>query len=434
MNREEYFLNAVVSDAILLKHWGLSLFAVTKDVEEGSPYPWKIKRTDTEVLFYHSPSDKWLPLEGVEVDEPLCHPRDLLQLPKGILVNAPNGCKDTTFGCVFVNQLIFCLPFGDRIPYQNGYIDAKVAYELVERHLVDDPKEGEKIPEGAVTVSQYQMFGEHVNQLVSFNDVVVHYVTPKSMLIHPLAMQLKKELMEKYKDQLTDPVIIAKIGAALEALDREFIKDDPIMDFYTSSKYIGKVRKKLFYMFGAEGAFEDSNDVSFIPNSLREGIDVNYLPQMINASRYGSYSRGALTQLGGARAKETTRATGNLEITSVDCGTKLGITTVIFDDSDKYSYVGQMMIKDGKTIELTPALIEQHLNKEIVLRSPLYCREDATGVSYCEKCIGAKLAAAPSEIPSVLIGVSGIFTKIFLAAFHGTELITRPFDPKLCIF
>lgn len=437
MDKATYFLNAVVSDAIYSKHWGMSLFAVTRGgADEEHPYDWQLRRTEDNVQFYNPILGDWDIIKGMEPDELFCYPRDPLTLPPGVLVNAPEGVKETTYGCVFVNHLIFCLPFGDRIPFQNGYISASLGYKLAQEHMVDDPEEGETIPKGAITVSQYQMYGEHVEHSVAFNDAIVHSVTPKSMLIHPAAKKLKAELIEKFtkSGQINDPVIIAKIGDALEKLDREFLKDDPIMDYYTSGKYFGKIRKKLFYMFGAESSFTDGNNVHFIPNSLREGIDLNYLPEVINASRYGSYSRGALTQLGGAKAKDATRATGNIEITKDDCGAKLGLTTTIYDDADKYSYIGRFMLVNGKPVELNPELIEKHLGKEIVLRSPQYCKANETGVSYCAKCLGSKLAAASDEIPSLLVGVTGKFTLLFLAAFHGTELKTAEYQIDRCIF
>ena len=186
-------------------------------------------------------------------------------------------------------------------------------------------------------------------------------------------------------------------------------------------------------MFGAESAFKDGNEVDFIPNSLIEGIDVNQLPELINSARYGSYSRGALTQLGGSSAKQASRATSTIEVSKDDCGTKLGILSYP-QEGDWQTYVGRYVIVDGKSVLIDYEYAKTLIGKTVRIRSPMYCRANEDSVSYCACCLGRRYSEAPEQLSSIIIGVSGTITNIFMGAMHGRELKTAEFVPEFCVY
>ena len=435
MNIEQYYLKAVCSDAIYLRHWFISLLTITQDTKTVEDYPYRIKRHADDVRFLNPETGEWEVLVGAEPDKPLFDRRDPIRLPAGVLENAPNGIKETTYGNIYVNKLIFCIPLGTAIPYQEGYITLDEAHTYIADNFVDDPEEGQPVPEGKVSASMYMLFGKCTYQLSAVLDTIAHYTTPKSMMAHPGAIALREELMEKFKGQLNDPVIIAQIGDALEKLDREWLANDPILDFYTKSKYFGKIRKKLYYMFGGEpGGFDKDGKIEFVPQSLAEGIDVKHLPAMINSARYGSFSRGHLTQLGGRDAKTGSRATGGIIIESgADCGVKIG-RIVAVTKQNVHDQLGRYRIVNGKPVATIQSDLDGLIGKVIEVRSPLYCKQGGPeGKNYCAICSGDGLASAPEELGMSVSAVSSRINGIFMSLVHGMELKTVEYSLDDCL-
>ena len=432
MRKVEFYLKAIKTSAILKKHWGMSVYSVAKDIREIEPYPYCIRRQTGGVYFHDPENDMQLTLiDDADLNEPVARFRDKITLPAGHLDNAPEEVV-TTWGSVYVNQLTLCLPFKGEIPFENGFFNNKKIEKIIFEKLTTDPDDVEDpsdptffAPPGKIYVRQYKMYGTYIQSLVMFNSLSVHSITPKSLLYHPGAQKLKEELMERFKDQLNDPAIVARIGKAMEELDREWLKDDPSMDFYLKPKYFTTVRKKLHYMFGAESAFTDGSTVEFLPQALKDGIDIEKLPEMINSLREGSYNRGALTELGGAATKEVYRAMSTVTLEGDDCGSTLGVTRKLYPHQ-RSTWIGCNIIENGKVVKLTEDNIDRYLGATVVMRGPLYCKAD--GVNFCRTCMGDPNTFIEHGLPAAAANTTTTLMYVFMSAMHGQELKTVEFD------
>jgi hypothetical protein len=228
------------------------------------------------------------------------------------------------------------------------------------------------------------------------------------------------ELLEQYKDQLTDPIIIAKIESELIAMDKAYLAGDPSMRFYTAlgGKSFGVHRKKMFLMVGGIESFsKGTGTYSFLPNSLAQGWDPNTMPIICNELRKGSHDRGHETQLGGAQTKSILKIFQDTYISEEDCGTKLGINidTGVISLSEFY---GHYLAEDGH--QITKADTERLKGKIITVRSPQTCQ---TKDGYCKTCCGERFRRLHIKMLSVLgIDVSSTFTTMALKNMHGTQL------------
>lgn len=430
----EFYLKAIKSSAVKRKHWIFSVFSITEDVRVQQDYPYKVVRTDDSVSFIDPEQNNALTkLDDADPKAPIAAFRQPILLPGQWLANAPNPIE-TTFGNVLVNHLMLCIPFKDTIPFQEGYVNVGNIEKIILRNLIDDPEDPEAdwyAPDGKIYVRQFQQFGVNAQSLVAYNNISVHSVTRKSLLYHPDAEALKLQLMEQYKDQLTDPAIIARISKELERMDREWLKGDPSEDFYIKNKYFTVIRKKLHYAFGDESPFSDGSTVKFLSKPLREGIDFNEYPTYINSLREGSYNRGAMTQLGGAATKEVYRTLSPIVIEGDDCGTTLGIPRVI-RKNQMHDWIGSMAIDaKGKSFTLTEEYLTANLGKVLTIRSPMFCKQKAPGL--CAACLGKQNSEIRNGLPAAAADSSTALMSASLAAVHGVELKTVPYDIDMLI-
>lgn len=440
MNSEDYFRKALLTDAVFKRHWVMSVFSVIlqDNNETIENYPYRIHRNSLGVFFTDPERDnKLTPIDDVADNEPVCKFRSPISIKKGFIENALEDI-DTTYGCLLINHLCLSIPFGDIIPFQNGYISTKHIENQILKNRVDGPDDPDdpsipfRAPKG-IYVRQYIKFVEYYQNLSDCCNIAVHSVTPKSLLSHPLAQQVKEELMELYKDQLDDPAIVAKIGDEMEKLDRQWLADDPSGDFYIKGKHYSVVRKKLHYMFGAESPFEDGTKVKFLPRPLKDGIDVKELPILINGIREGSFFRGAMTEMGGAVTKEAARALATVKVIMDDCGTKVGRLELL-TKANLSKWIGCYYLDENKrsvllTDENAPGLVGQVLE----MRTPGYCLGDHKTVGLCEHCVGPHNLVLKNGLAAA--GTTGLskLMLFFMSAMHGTKLTTRRYDKKLCL-
>lgn len=438
MDKHEYFLKALLAGACKKREWVNGVFSVTVAVEDTThlpDYPYRLKRVegDNRHYFVDPDTNDILPIEGTTLEEPLyvftgefaLHPGDL-----------PNYTKEdnteplrTTYGRALVNMLCLCIPFGTEIPYVNEHFRVREIEKIIESKLIDDPEDDTDAPAptGKIYVRQYLQFVDHMLSLVGYNSLCVVSATPKSLVSHPKARARRKELVEQYEGQLSDPSIVARISKELQALDKEWLRDDPSAPYYwnAENKLFGASRSKMFYMFGGESPFSDGTSVEFIEKSLEEGIDTNNMPAMINSLRYGSYNRGKQTQLGGEATKTIYRMMGSVRIAEEECGTKLGVPMEIYDNT-KHHFLELNILEGGKTVLLTNDNINSYVGQTVSLRSPLTCKTDGRNV--CSMCIGPKLAEQPNGLAAASAGVSGRFLSLFLKLMHGSALVTERWD------
>ena len=319
----------------------------------------------------------------------------------------------TSYGRVLANYFLIASIFGDLIPYKNKEFE----FDEIENDITT------LILNNKATVESGQKYLDHALFLGSFGEMCVPGLSKKSIQTDPKVVERKKELLEKYKDQLDDPIIISKIEDELLAMDKEWLKDDDSYGFYGSEgKKFHTHRKKQFIMAGVSEDFtKEKGKYSFVENSLSDGWDLNSFDSIVNEIRKGSYERGISTANGGVQSKNILRLLQNVVLTMDDCGTKRTLDFVLTEKNAPL-YYGTYIVVDGKLVNLTKDNASQYIGKLIHKRSFMYC-EAKDG--YCRTCAGQNYSTLDQDAVGVLaLELTSVFTKLSLKAMHGKKLST----------
>lgn len=444
MKRSDFFITALQRGSHKWKAWVIEAFALcdlpasrnelSSGVlqEDKREYPFALYK-DTQGYYVYADDgyNEREYIEDADPSKPLLDFHDTLEIHGFDVENLREERAITTYGNLLFNYYVLIYAFGKKIPYINEEVSIKKIEKIIEAMLMDNPAPGEPRAEDKLYVDEYLRFNKAALALAGFSQLCVPSATPKALSTDPAVYTRREELLEQYKDQLNDPAIIAKIDAELIAMDRAWLADDAdAMGFFIKSKSFDVIRKKQFLMHGAESGFVDGPDVTLIPRSLAEGWDINYLPEMANSLREGSYSRGSLTALGGAAVKETYRVAQNTKIVPEDCGSRLGLITEI-TSANKGKFIGNYFIVGGNRVNVTEENVGTFVGGHHVVSSPIYCR--APGADFCRFCVGDKLASTPTAIGTYLADVGSTFMGRFMAAMHGKVLATAKYVPAMAI-
>lgn len=437
MNKREYFLTALAAETYRRKDWVISCFSVVKE-KKGEDYPFKLFHTE-DGYFFLSPAvlktDGLMPgilpdpgymqvkIDDAEPNEPLLRFKEPLQLFPEEMPNLSYKVKTTYGNCLF-NWMVLVYAFGSKFPYQEGEIKAKALEKVIEAKIENDPENPSERREDVFYVSEYKRFVDAMFALVGFTQLCVPSATEKSLTTDPRIPELRRQLLEKNKDRLNDPAVIAEIERELIAMDKEWLKGDPAEGFYDDKGYSVK-RKKLYLMHGIESGFKDNGEFELIENSLDEGWDITKLPSMVNSLREGSYNRGAQTALGGEAAKFLGRVFQNAVISEEDCGSTLGWTYQI-TSKNVGDFVGLFEIKAGRPVEITEERKDSLIGKAIMVRGPMFCKTEAP--RFCATCMGKKISVSPTSLTMHAVSVGTRIMSSMMAAMHGKKLDTAPYE------
>lgn len=369
-------------------------------------------------------------LESVEIQDSLIK-TPLFKIKESITIDSKyienlssKGQHTDTIGRILFNEICLVYPFGDKIPYQQGQINTKALDTLVAESVVDDDVEDDT----KIRISKFTTeYAQAVDFLSGLTQLFAPSATAKSVTVDPAVLKRRDELLEQYKDRLEDPTVEAKISKELQDLDKASFVDDPARDFFINdNKSFGVTRKQSFLFLGTQSGFEDGEKSRFIPHSLDEGWDYEYLPELVNSARAGSFNRGALTALGGEAVKYFYRIFQNTQITEDDCGTNHGINFTISDGN--YEQFDGRWYFDSKrnTVQLTKETAKANVGNTLELRSALTCQTKDN--NFCSKCLGKFMSMSPKGIHIAEADVGSIFMSVFMSKMHGSALRTVKYD------
>jgi hypothetical protein len=431
MNRHELFLAAMQALEFKRRAWVISAFALvreTPDAWKENPYPYRIVQTPTG-HFYVSPDDtnKLVPIPGTKAGEPVLNLKEKVTIEKGTFINLDKTIE-TTYGNILANHILLIHPFGNKIPYMEGRFGADKIEAIILPRLKDDLEPGVAGNASDIYVSEYLAFCNAAFFLVAFTQLCVPAATRKTMTCSPDIVALKESLIEKNKDRLHDPAVIASIDAELVKHDREWMKGDLGEGFLIKKKSFEVVRKKLYGMHGAEVGLNEGIDVDLIQNSLSQGWDINKFPAMNNSLRAGSFNRGHQTMLGGESVKWLLRASSNIAITVDDCKSRLGITKDITGENYEWINGFSIITPDGSKFIPDAEAAKTYIGKRVVVRSPMFCNLSKT--DYCKCCVGARLKDNPTGGSAAVAAYGGVFLAIYMKMAHGKALTLAKMDFK----
>ena len=426
----------LLKKAIELKHyenksWVISAFAVIAEAPDrykGDAYAWRIIQTPTGI---YCNSDKTpgdlIRIEDAVVGQPLFTFKDRLTVDQSWCANIQEGSIETTIGNLLFNLICVTHAFGTKVPYLEGKVSVGMVEDIIAQRLVDDDIESLPSPE-SIYVREYLKFVDSLSYLEGFSQLCAWAATEKTMLPPTGIKEFKTALLNKYQGKLNDPVELANFEKELAQFDDAYLKDDPSYGAFTAGKVKNIARKKMFLSLGAEGGFEDTMEVLPVLNSLEEGwpTEPQQFTAMMNASRAGSFSRGAETVKGGVSAKVMLRAAGNMKIVDTDCGTTFGIHRT-FNPSNAQQLVGrEVRIKQSWVLVNNQEEAEHLMGTPLVVRSPMYCKLD--GDNLCSHCAGQRLAENKNGVSIALTEISSTIMTSLLKAMHGKVLSTAKLE------
>lgn len=463
MNKLDYFLRALNGGAYLYKEWIIECFGIVRllpkpngelvrysaipaDEKESLPYrftdepdlyafekyPYQLFNDNGKVVYADPEENAWVELEELTARmakrEPFFRFLDRISLPKRAIPNLLEAIENTTYGNLLLNMVVLVYSFGDRIPYQSGKFSLKKVEMIIAELTQSLPEEGQPRDPKAIYVDELdQRYYHAAYSTTGWMSLGVPAATPYTITVSPEIRKLRKELLEKYIDDLQNPATIAKIMKALIDADKDFQANDPDKGFLQPGKTFDVVRAKQFLMHGIEYDFTDRSKITVIERSLSEQWDITKLPQMANSLIDGSYNRGAMTALGGELAKVFQRFFLSTVISMEDCKTKLGR----FRDLDKdniQSYHGTYAQGPNKDVLITIDNEKEFIGKRVLLRSPMYCA--ATEGNFCIHCMGENFRNREQSLPAVATEIGNRLMYIMMSRMHGVALKVEKMDWK----
>lgn len=438
MKVRDYFMLGLRNKLHLKRHWMNNLFYVVLEMpKHGNDYNYCLHKDSDGIYFFTPGTEVKVYIDEYKEGRALLHFRDRFTLEPGEVINyRGREAIDTTYGNIYVNDMVSVIPFGDMFEFQTGLFDLKKLEAGILKVFKDDPpgisdEDLVMAPPGEIYVNQYVRFAEHILTLPAYADGLVTASTPKSLMCSPRRNEVRGKWLKDNASRLTDPAAVAELSALMKEIDDEYLEGDESNEFYRSKAKLEGARKRVHYMFGAESAFTDGTKVDLISKALDEGLDMDKLPAMFNSLRAGSYNRGAQTALGGESTKTIYRMVGTVRIVEPDCNSPIGIPTIMYPYIAK-DLVGYAMVKDGVSTVLNTELIDKLMGQTVEIRGPMTCKSGrdvekgilGKGKNICAVCAGASLAENPNGIPAAAAGVGGRFLSLFMAKMHASVLRT----------
>lgn len=450
MDKFQYFLYAVTMGCLGRTHWVKSAFSPMDHevydpgkhrllpadspqmlLDQALTYPCRLfragdKEGKDEIVFVHWNENAEQVVTSLGTIKPMA---SLIQFKDKIMINetmipTANGEIETCYGNFMVNYLLFYLPFGKKIPFQTGKLDGGKCDKLVNVKFARSApeKESDRDP-NLIYVDEYLQYQKNASYLDNWSAFSTASMTLMSLTPRP---EVSKFIREQLKALGHPPTVseLAIIEEQAAKLDRELFKGTEDENFLVGKNYDVN-RKKMFYIYGLEEGFGLS---TIVEAPLSEGLKADDLPDYANALRAASFNRGAQTALGGVGVKRANQIFQAIRIASDDCKDTEGFPYVAYQASD---LTGTLVFgKDGQYIP-TPEQANALLGKEILIRSPMTCKEKAP--HYCAKCVGSEIAMLPNGVHNTVAAIQSREMLIFMKAMHGRSLSTVEVDTERSI-
>lgn len=431
MNKVEYLLAALKSGLFKKRAWVVSAFATISegpDDYKKDPYPYRLVSTVTGMMFVD-------PLNNNELTRitdskpliPLYTFDDVVVVDASICKNV-DGQIETTLGNLIYNLTCIVPAFKAKVPYQTGKISIPKFEDYVAPLLTSNVAPGEEENPKAIYCYEWEVYGKNISSYIDSLANLCIYAATEKVVCPPEGIEaFKKSLNAEYAGRLHDPIVLAEYEKKLKEFDDKYLAGDPSTRGFLSGKVRNIARKKMFLCLGAEAGFTQTQEVKPVLNSLDEGWSTKQdeFVQMLSASRYGSFSRGAETVKGGVSAKVIIRALNNVLIMDEDCGTKVGLPRV-FTQSDIHQLAGREIKSGASWLLVTKETANKYIGVNLIVRSPQYCKMGNQRI--CKHCAGERLSISPTGVASAGTEISGIILTAFLKKMHGTVLSLAKMD------
>lgn len=426
MKKLDYLKHAILKKLYYRRAWIITLVSVTKsNIKDENydgqlfPEPWGYD--------FETHEAKRVKIEDSRPNEPLFNFSDRIRIDSTWCPNVKEPIE-TSIGTLLFNLICIVESFGTKLPFILGKVSVSKIEDMIAPRLLDSPQTEEQRSKTDFHVDEYIKFVDSLQFIKTLSLLCTVSATPKAILPPTGIKEFKKQLNEKYKGKLNDPVELTKYEKELSEFDHNFVKDDPGYGTFLKGKVMDTARKKMYLNIGSEMGFGNNLKVEPVLSSLNDGwpTDSKSYTNMMNGSRAGSYSRGAETVKGGVSAKYLLRAANNFHIQDTDCGSTLGFRR-IFNESNIDQLVGRYVIENNKLVHIqNNTIAANYLNKPVILRSPMRCKLD--GDNICRICAGDNLNKYPTGVTIPLTEISSIILTASLKLMHTNALKTARMD------
>lgn len=428
---EEYFIKACQAGMYRVADWVISVFSMTSgDPEVIEPYALV---SDPTGYYYFDENLVKQKIVGSIATKPLLEVNEELMIKPGDIPNLQQEIR-TSYGNLLGNWIVLVYGLGSRIPYINDRINIKAVEDQILKRFESDPENEEDRDPEKIYVSDYLNYTDGVFFLTEVTQVFTVANTEKNILPPDGLKEYRQSLLDKYRNELDKPEVVAMIDRLLIEFDAKWRGNDEGNKFLdVSGKAVKMVRRQKFLMVGNVGGLgEVKGSGGFVGKSLYEGIDTDNWEALNDTLRGGSYGRGQETMLSGVDVKWLERISSGVRVIDGFCGTKVGrpmtITKALIPKIVGFSEI----TAQGQTPIDTEEQAGTYLGKTIMVSSPMFCIQE--GIDRCGICMGARLRAAPDAASKSLSNEASIMMNIFMAKMHGTALETVRMDPVTTLY
>lgn len=339
---------------------------------------------------------------------------DEFVLEKGEYINTE---KVTTNAGLFIyNKLIVERELSGVLGYWNKPINSGVLGEiesLISKALLND-------------VIKVEAMVNYLNrtQWISkqFHAAISGSFTMNTLKPLPELMKTRDNLLKQNREKIDsgDIIAVTKIEKELLKQAEEKLKGDHGLDLYKSGARgsFGNNFKTVSVMKGP--VFNPTTgEFDIVESNFMEGIRKEEIPTYGNAIITGAYPKAIGTATSGYFSKQIIAALQAvvLDGPGSDCGSK-GSLKIRIPKASASDFLYRYVIEGNKLVLIDDKNINKYINKEVRLRSPMYC----IGKKLCRSCAGIMYEKLQIDnIGLTAARVSSTLLNLSMKKFHDTS-------------
>lgn len=432
MNKFDYLCEAFKKRAYIRKTFLMSIFSLVHDTPankrklEGVPYA-AIRDDENKEIYFIDETNQKVVIEHPDFKSPLFYKNEKMTVDVDTNVMIKEKIE-TTVGIFITNIIVFYESFNHKVKYYNSPITTKLIKSIIEEMMVDNPKDGEEVPEGKASVNECLKVTKQLDYLEGMNQVFVKASSTDVLTVHPDVIKLRDKLLDglEKEGKLNDPTAVAKVIDEVIAFDAKIQFSGPSKDFFINYKLIDNARKKMFIIFDMIPDF-NTGKYTLLRKSLNEGWDQKHFPEYINTAVSASFDRGSATGQGGAEVKVAILLTDRIIAEGEDCGTKRTEPVKLTKHNFK-GWVGGYYYSTGDKEKLTLLSSKDTglIGSTINMRVPQYCVQPEGNL--CKRCCGDKVGKIETRVSAEVVYIFTQFMLTSMKSMHVSQLKTVTID------